>query len=75
MLIDKKLSWTVASKTERSDGTVVVNLVPTAPEGVEYSSPGEGIFITVATVECALSVGQVIEGITVAQYDDGTVAN
>lgn len=71
MLRDKKLSWTVRSKFERDDGKVVLNLIPSVPEGIEYSSPGEGIFITVPVSECILSVGDVIEGITVAQYDDG----
>lgn len=75
MLIDKKLNWTVASKTERSDGKVVINFVPTVPEGVEYSSPGEGIFITVKTSECVLEVGQVVEGIVVAQVEDGVTVS
>jgi len=70
-IIDKKLTWTVKSKLEREDGKVVVNFVPTAPEGIEYSSPSEGIFVTVLATECVLSVGQTIEGILVAQVDDG----
>ena len=73
MIIDKKLSWTVKSKLEREDGKVVVNLVPTVPEGIEYSSPSEGIFITVPVTECILDVGDVVEGILVAQADDGTI--
>jgi len=70
-IVDKKLNWTVASKTERSDGKVVINFIPETPEGIEYSSPSEGIFITVPLAECILSVGQVVEGIVVAQVDDG----
>ena len=73
MIIDKKLTWTVKSKLEREDGKIVINLAPTAPEGVEYSSPSEGIFITCAATECILTVGQIIDGIIVAQYDDGVI--
>ena len=71
MLIDKKITWTVASKTERSDGKVVLQLTANAPEGVEFSSPSEGIFVTVPVGECILNVGQTVEDLAVAQYDDG----
>jgi hypothetical protein len=73
MMIEKKLTWTVKSKLEREDGKVVINLVPTTPEGIEYSSPSEGIFVTAPVSECTLSVGDIIEGPTVAQYDDGVI--
>ena len=69
MMVEKKLSWTVVSKTEKSDGSVVVNLKLILPEDVEYSSPGEGIFITVPKDQCILNVNDVIDGILVAQVE------
>ena len=69
MIIDKKLSWTVKSKLEMANQKVVVNLVPNVPEDVEYSSPGEGIFITVPKDQCVVNVGDVVEGILVAQVE------
>lgn len=70
MLINRKVTWEVASKTEKADGKVVLQLTPNAPEGVEYSSPGEGIFLTIsAGVECTVDVNQAIEDLTVAQVE------
>lgn len=70
-LVDQKLNWTVASKKERLDGKAVVNLTPTTPEGIEFASPSEGIFLIIPKDICTLEVGQVIEGIVVARVDDG----
>lgn len=68
MMIEKR-SWTVKSKLEMANQKVVVNLVPNVPEDVEYSSPSDGMFITVQKDQCALNVGNVVEGILVAQVE------
>jgi hypothetical protein len=70
MIIDKKISFGIAEKTEKMDGTTLIKLIPSAPEGVQWASPAE-VFVVVQTEECALELGGTYDGLVVAQYDDG----
>lgn len=70
MLVDKKVTWAVVSKTETAT-TTTVQLQPVVPDGITYASPGEGIFLQMPVSECIVNVGDVLEDLTLAQADDG----
>jgi hypothetical protein len=69
-IIDKKITFTVQEITDKGE-TVLINFVPTMPDGVVWGSPSDPLFVTVAKNENYLSVGDSFGEVVIAQYDDG----
>lgn len=70
MLVSKKVTWEVVSKTETAT-MVTVQLKPIVPEGITFASPGEGNFFQMPVADCIVNVGDQLEDLTLAQADDG----
>lgn len=71
-IVKEKILFTVAEKTERTNGTILLKLLPSASAGVEWESPSE-VFVVVPADTCALTLGETYPSLTVAQYDDGII--
>lgn len=69
-IIDKKITFTVQEITDKGE-IVLIKFIPTMPEGVVWSSPGDPLFVTVNKNENILAVGDTFDGPVIAQYDDG----
>jgi hypothetical protein len=69
-IIDKKITFTVQEITDKGE-IVLIKFIPTMPEGVVWSSPGDPLFVTVDKAENYLSVGDSFGEVVIAQYDDG----
>ena len=71
-IMDKKITFTVQEITDKGE-TVLIKFIPTMPEGVVWSSPGDPLFVTVNKEENYLAVGDTFDGPVVAKYDDGVL--
>lgn len=70
MVTEKKISFEVEEITDKG-ATILIKFSPIIPEGVEWGSPGEPLFVVVHKEENYLAVGDVFEGAVIAKIDDG----
>lgn len=70
MTIEKKIIFEVKEITDKGN-TALIKFAPIMPEGTEWSSPGDPLFVTVAKAENYLEVGDTFDGPVIAKIEDG----